>query len=550
MKNNSLMKLRVALLVLLAVATVSAQNKSEFCNPILAGFYPDPSICGVGSDYYLVCSSFSYFPGIPIFQSKDLVNWKQIGHVMDRPEQLNVDSLGVSRGIFAPAIRYNKGVYYVTCTLVDKGGNFVVTSEKPEGPWSNPVWLPQINGIDPSLFFDDDGKAYIIYNSIPPDDKPLYDGHRTIRMCRFDAAALKIVGEEKIIVNGGVDITKKPVWIEAPHIFKVGGVYYLIAAEGGTAGWHSEVVFKSANVEGPYTPYEKNPILTQRTLDPKREFPVTSTGHADLVTHWGLLYLFACVAGYSHLLLDFTNSYGLRPLWPWWPKWYSWDIVFIVEPLLLLFLIAGLVLPGLFAMINREIGARERPAWTRGRRHGAGADGDALGGARLRASPRGKCHGGARIPRSPARAPLRLSLHDESVRVVRRGGYRRELHGASGRLAGSRGRSRGTRPRLPQTRADFRTQGRRGEPIGPGVPGLGAVSAARDRTAHRRHAGLRGALSRPAVHVPGFPPPGVGRLRSAIAKPAGGIRELSPQAAAADGLGERLPFWRRGRVSC
>ena len=116
MKNNSLMKLRVALLVLLAVATVSAQNKSEFCNPILAGFYPDPSICGVGSDYYLVCSSFSYFPGIPIFQSKDLVNWKQIGHVMDRPEQLNVDSLGVSRGIFAPAIRYNKGVYYVTCT--------------------------------------------------------------------------------------------------------------------------------------------------------------------------------------------------------------------------------------------------------------------------------------------------------------------------------------------------------------------------------------------------------------------------------------------------
>ena len=167
--------------------------------------------------------------------------------------------------------------------LVDKGGNFVVTSEKPEGPWSNPVWLPQINGIDPSLFFDDDGKAYIIYNSIPPDDKPLYDGHRTIRMCRFDAAALKIVGEEKIIVNGGVDITKKPVWIEAPHIFKVGGVYYLIAAEGGTAGWHSEVVFKSANVEGPYTPYEKNPILTQRTLDPKREFPVTSTGHADLV---------------------------------------------------------------------------------------------------------------------------------------------------------------------------------------------------------------------------------------------------------------------------
>jgi len=281
--NKHLIKLCVGLLVLVAVSIAPAQKKAEFCNPILAGFYPDPSICRVGSDYYLVTSSFSYFPGIPIFQSKDLVNWKQIGHVMDRPEQLNLDSLGVSRGIFAPAIRYNKGLYYLTCTLVDKGGNFVVTAKRPEGPWSNPVWLPQVNGIDPSLFFDDDGKAYLIHNGGPPDNKPLYDGHRTIRMCRFDVAALKVAGEEKIIINGGVDLSKKPVWIEAPHIFKVGKVYYLIAAEGGTAGWHSEVVFKSTNAEGPYTPYEKNPILTQRTLDPKREFPITSTGHADLV---------------------------------------------------------------------------------------------------------------------------------------------------------------------------------------------------------------------------------------------------------------------------
>jgi xylan 1,4-beta-xylosidase len=270
-------------LVMFAVSCAYAQKKSEFCNPILAGFYPDPSICRVGSDYYLVSSTFAYFPGIPIFRSKDLVNWKQIGHVMDRPEQLNLDSLGVSRGIFAPAIRYNKGLYYLTCTLVDKGGNFVITAKRPEGPWSNPVWLPQVTGIDPSLFFDDDGKAYLVHNSGPPDNKALYDGHRTIRICRFDAAALKVAGEEKIIVNGGVDLSKKPVWIEAPHIFKVGGQYYLIAAEGGTAGWHSEVVFKSSSVDGPYVPYDKNPILTQRTLDPKREFPITSTGHADLV---------------------------------------------------------------------------------------------------------------------------------------------------------------------------------------------------------------------------------------------------------------------------
>ncbi|MDP2885791.1 MAG: glycoside hydrolase family 43 protein [Ignavibacteria bacterium] len=281
--NNSLMRLGFASLVLFAVATASAQNKSEFCNPILAGFYPDPSICRVGKDYYLVTSTFSYFPGIPVFQSRNLVNWKLIGYVMDRPEQLNLDGQGVTRGLFAPSIRYNKGLFYVTCTQVDRGGNFIVTAQSAAGPWSNPVWLPEINGIDPSPFFDDDGKAYILYNSIPPDDKSLYDGHRTIRMFALDINTLKVIGEEKILVDGGVDITKKPIWIEAPHIFKKDGSYYLIAAEGGTAEQHSEVVFRSNSVGGPYVPFEKNPILTQRHLDPRREFPITSTGHADFV---------------------------------------------------------------------------------------------------------------------------------------------------------------------------------------------------------------------------------------------------------------------------
>jgi alpha-N-arabinofuranosidase len=261
----------------------SAQNERGFSNPILAGFYPDPSLCRVGSDYYLVTSSFSYFPGIPIFHSKDLVNWKQIGHVMDRSEQMDLNGLGVSRGIFAPAIRYNGGAFYVACTLVDKGGNFVVTAKKPEGPWSNPVWIPQINGIDPSMFFDENGKTYIVYNSIAPDDKPLYNGHRTIRMYEFDVTNLKVTGEEHILVNGGTDLSKKPIWIEAPHIFQKDGYYFLIAAEGGTGDQHSEVVFRSKKVEGPYISFEKNPILTQRHLDSKRKNPITSTGHADLV---------------------------------------------------------------------------------------------------------------------------------------------------------------------------------------------------------------------------------------------------------------------------
>jgi len=279
-------QMKNAMLVLIAsllLIPACSPQKREFSNPILSGFYPDPSICRVGSDYYLVNSSFSYFPGIPIFHSKDLVNWKQIGHVMDRPEQLNLDGLGVSRGIFAPTIEHHDGVFYVVCTLVDNGGNFVVTATAPEGPYSNPTWIPEIDGIDPSLYFDESGVTYIIYNSVAPENKPLYEGHRTIRMYQFDVPSLKVAGEEIILVNGGVDLSKNPIWIEAPHIFKKDGWYYLIAAEGGTADQHSEVVFRSKNVDGPYTPSEKNPILTQRHLDPQRKDPITTTGHADIV---------------------------------------------------------------------------------------------------------------------------------------------------------------------------------------------------------------------------------------------------------------------------
>jgi len=265
------------------ISKIGAESKMVFSNPILAGFYPDPSICRVGDDYYLVNSTFAYFPGIPVFHCHDLVNWKLIGHVMDRPEQMNLEGLGVSEGIFAPAIRYHDGLFYVTCTLVGAGGNYVVTAPDPAGPWSNPVWLPQINGIDPSLFFDQDGKAYIVYNSIPPDDKPLYDGHRTIRLYEFDHNDLKVTGAEIILVNGGTDISQKPIWIEGPHIFYKDGFYYLICAEGGTSWQHSEVVFRSENVTGPYVPYSQNPILTQRHLNPDRPNPITCTGHADFV---------------------------------------------------------------------------------------------------------------------------------------------------------------------------------------------------------------------------------------------------------------------------
>lgn len=276
-------KLSILFALLCSLMISEAQTTKNYTNPILAGFYPDPSICRMGDDYYLVNSTFAYFPGIPVFHSKDLVNWRLIGHAMSRNEQMDLKGMGTSRAIFAPTIRYHDGLFYVTCTLVDGKGNFVVTAKDPAGPWSNPAWLPEVNGIDPSPFFDDDGKTYIVYNSIPPDDQPLYDGHRTIRINEFDPGTLKIVSDNRILVNGGTDISQKPSWIEGPHLFKKYGYYYLLAAEGGTYENHSVVIFRSKTLDGPFEPYGKNPILTQRHLPGTRKNPITSVGHADFV---------------------------------------------------------------------------------------------------------------------------------------------------------------------------------------------------------------------------------------------------------------------------
>ena len=287
-----------------SVYKLNRAGPNDYYNPILAGFYPDPTIIRVGDDYYVATSSFAYFPGVPIFHSKDLVNWTQIGHILDRPSQLNVDSAGVSRGIFAPALSYHDGTFYMITTLIDRGGNFYVTAKNPAGPWSDPVWLSSIDGIDPSFFFDDDGKSYILNNG-PPVGDPLYDGHRAIWIQQYDFGTKTLVGPRSVIVNGGVDLTKRPIWIEAPHIFKRDGTYYLTCAEGGTADQHSEVVFRSQSVMGPYVPYSGNPILTQRHLDAARPFPIETTGHADFVAtpngDWWAVFLG-------------TRNYG-RDLW-------------------------------------------------------------------------------------------------------------------------------------------------------------------------------------------------------------------------------------------
>ncbi|MBV8686538.1 MAG: glycoside hydrolase family 43 protein [Alphaproteobacteria bacterium] len=255
----------------------------EYRNPILQGFYPDPSVTRVGDDYYLVASTFAWFPGIPVFHSRDLVGWTQIGNAIDRPGQLDFARLGLSRGVFAPSIQAHDGVFYILNTCVDCGGNFLVTARNPAGPWSDPVWLPDLEGgIDPALFFDDDGSAWVVNNG-PPEGRPLYEGHRAIWLQRFDLASNKTVGPRTLLVNGGVDLSKKPVWIEGPHILKKDGFYYLVCAEGGTAEGHSQVVLRSRSVAGPYAPFQGNPILTQRDLPRDRPFPVTSAGHAQLV---------------------------------------------------------------------------------------------------------------------------------------------------------------------------------------------------------------------------------------------------------------------------
>ncbi|ACE85569.1 glycoside hydrolase family 43 protein [Cellvibrio japonicus] len=255
----------------------------EYQNPILAGFYPDPSIVRVGEDFFLATSSFSYSPGVPIFHSKDLVNWRSLGHALIDTEQLPLFNQSTSRGIYAPTLRHHKGVFYLITTLVDVRGNFLVTATNPAGPWSKPILLPEVGGIDPDIFFDDDGRVYIAHNDGPPGE-PQYEGHRAIWMWEYDPDNQKIIPDSRrLLVDGGSDLKKKPIWVEGPHLYKINGWYYLVCAEGGTGYDHSAVVFRSKSLQEPFIPYGKNPILTQRDLDPKRANAINNAGHADLV---------------------------------------------------------------------------------------------------------------------------------------------------------------------------------------------------------------------------------------------------------------------------
>jgi xylan 1,4-beta-xylosidase len=233
----------------------------RYRNPILPGFYPDPSACRVGSDFYLVTSSFGYFPGVPIFHSRDLVQWRQLGHCLSRVSQLPLEGAASWGGIWAPTLRYHDGVFYLTTTNVSSGGNLIVTASGPEGPWSDPILVAQ-PGIDPSLFFDEDGS--VIYTT----------AHDGALQSRIDVETGKLLSDPKVVWGGSGG--QHP---EGPHLYRHQGWYYLLLSEGGTEYGHMITMARSRSPWGPFEPCARNPLLTHRS----HKSPIQGVGHADLV---------------------------------------------------------------------------------------------------------------------------------------------------------------------------------------------------------------------------------------------------------------------------
>ena len=272
---------------LFVLFSISSFGQEVFKNPILAGGYPDPSICKVGDTFYLVNSSFEYFPGLPIHKSTDLINWELIGHGLHRESQasstVNLVDVQSNGGIHAPTIRYNKGVYYIISTNVyydaekNKADmvNFIITANNPAGPWSDPIHIEGAPGIDPDLFFDDNGRVWYVGNQAP--ENPSFDGEGEIWLQELDLNEYSLIGERHLLWRGACG----GVWAEGPHMYKKDGKYYLIIAEGGTSFNHAVMVAMSENIEGPYISNPRNPILTSRHLS--YDNWVNSTGHGDIV---------------------------------------------------------------------------------------------------------------------------------------------------------------------------------------------------------------------------------------------------------------------------
>lgn len=267
-------------------ALIYAQGPT-FINPIIPGGHPDPSICRAGDDFYIVNSTFEYFPGLPIHHSKDLVNWELIGYGLHRENQgtgaVNLVDVQQNGGIHAPTIRYHNGTFYIVVTNVysppaEGNGimvNFIITAENPQGPWSDPHVIEGAPGIDPDLLFDDDGKVYFVGTHAV--GKPTQNGIGEIWVQELDLKQWKLVGERHSVWKGACG----GCCVEGPHMYKQHGKYYLMVAEGGTSYNHAVMIAASDKITGPYESNPRNPIFSSRHLS-KNNW-VHSTGHADLV---------------------------------------------------------------------------------------------------------------------------------------------------------------------------------------------------------------------------------------------------------------------------
>lgn len=237
----------------------------EYHNPVIKGFHPDPSICKKGKDFYLVTSSFEYLPAVPLFHSRNLVDWQQIGHCLTRDSQIDIHKTPNSGGIFAPTIRYHEGIFYLITTNISKGNFIVRTNDLTQG-FSEPIWL-DIKGIDPSLYFENN-KVYV--------QNACFDQQGSfIQQCEIDI-------NTGTIINGPIEISRGCGGrdVEAPHIYKHNGWYYLFCAEGGTREGHMVTIQRSHNLYGPFEKCPDNPIVSQRDYG---KALLQSVGHADLV---------------------------------------------------------------------------------------------------------------------------------------------------------------------------------------------------------------------------------------------------------------------------
>jgi xylan 1,4-beta-xylosidase len=251
-------------------------------NPVLTGFFPDPSIIRVGGEYYMANSTFEYFPAIVISHSRDLIHWEIIGHGINRHDYIDLTGIDDSHGFWAPDISYYQGTYYIFATLRLNGGpespakffrrQVVLKSDRPEGPYSRPAFI-DIDGIDPSHFVDDDGAHYMVLSS----------GAKIIRL--NDACTEAVAAPVTLWEGTGARCP------EGPHLLRKDGYYYLILAEGGTGYGHRISVARSRTLTGPYEPCPYNPVMTQ--TDPCAK--IQRAGHGKLVQtqhgDWWMVYL-------------------------------------------------------------------------------------------------------------------------------------------------------------------------------------------------------------------------------------------------------------------